>query len=264
MNTLAEGVLFVANNFYIILITTIVGFVLIDMQKFGRVFMLLLFSLVLNTYLKSIFQVPLPEHLGVKGWAFPSGHTQTAVVFWGGLAWMFKKRWFSISALILLFSAAVAIVYQGYHEPYQVVGAWVVALLLVLFDEKLRNIAWFKNNTLRVGFAYGGGSALMMFHILHITQGAFYADRWLFMGGIIGFAMSCEICHRQGVHRMAQWQKWVSVLIIILGVFLIISFGPMLLGRFSYSYGQFLRGCIVCLWIGWVPVCVKRFSSFRG
>lgn len=100
----------------------LLGYFFWDKKIFTRALFLLLFSMILNRYLKSIWQVPLLPHLG-DGWAYPSGHMQAAVSFYGWLALEFRNRWITLSITIGLAIIAWALVFQGYHTPEDILGA---------------------------------------------------------------------------------------------------------------------------------------------
>ena len=70
----------------IVLVPVIIGgFLAIDRKIFGHATILLMFIMILNSFLKYIFQVPLAAHLNTEGYAFPSGHMSSAITFYGWL-----------------------------------------------------------------------------------------------------------------------------------------------------------------------------------
>ena len=100
----------------ILLIPTIAfGYHFVNRKIFTNATIMLLFMMILNTYLKSIWKIPLPEHIS-KGWAFPSGHIASACVFWGYLALEYRNKNFSIFVVLVLASVGWALTYFGYHK----------------------------------------------------------------------------------------------------------------------------------------------------
>lgn len=96
--------------------------------------MLVLFATILNLWLKSIFQVPLPEAVGHEGWAFPSGHMTATAVFYGWLAYSIRRPWAWVAFTALLGAEGWAIVKLGYHYPSDIWASVVVSsCLLVLY-----------------------------------------------------------------------------------------------------------------------------------
>jgi membrane-associated phospholipid phosphatase len=104
--------------------------------KLGVLFLL---SAYVNDLLKGIFQTPRPDPAVVRviypesggGYAFPSGHSQGAAVFWGTIAWQLKRTWVWISALILIVAVGVSRLYLGVHWPIDVVGGWAIGAVIL-------------------------------------------------------------------------------------------------------------------------------------
>lgn len=114
MSYLAQFFLFFTNiPFFAIFIPF--GYFCLDKKIFTRGLFILFFTMILSQYLKSIWQIPLAPHLG-EGWAYPSGHMQTAVAFYGWLAYEFRNRWVTLCVLGGLIGIGWALVYKGYHS----------------------------------------------------------------------------------------------------------------------------------------------------
>ena len=115
----------------------------------GRLGMVLLFTFVLNALIKGIFQVPRPElidHL-VKAddWSFPSGHSQSALVLWGWLAYELKDKRAYLIAGILMTGVGFSRVYLGVHYPSDVLGGYAIGLATLFIYAwllKLEHAAW--------------------------------------------------------------------------------------------------------------------------
>ena len=96
-----------------------------------------------NQWLKILCRVPRPwvrdpdftivasARAEATGYSFPSGHTQSAVGWMGGVA-RFTKRWW-VRALCIAAALAVAVsrMYLGVHTPADVGVSLVIALVLV-------------------------------------------------------------------------------------------------------------------------------------
>lgn len=98
---------------------------------------------IFNQFLKMWFRVPRPFELDsnfeclpaakpeATGFSFPSGHTQSSVGTFGGLAYTEKRKWLKI----LLISIAVLVpfsrMYVGVHTPKDVLVAVAIALVLI-------------------------------------------------------------------------------------------------------------------------------------
>ncbi|MDI6870724.1 MAG: phosphatase PAP2 family protein [Bacillota bacterium] len=126
-------------------------------RAFGRrLGQLFLFSAFVNVWLKGAFHTLRPPAGEVRvlfgesgtGYAFPSGHAQSAATFWGYLALLRRRWWSAALAGTLILLVAVSRLYLGVHWPIDVVGgmalglllAWVWARLGRRWDEELEAI----------------------------------------------------------------------------------------------------------------------------
>ncbi len=98
---------------------------------------------VLNQFLKLAFRVPRPwvkdpsftivegARAEATGYSFPSGHTQSAVGVFGGIARWNRQRWVRIACIVLCVLVPFSRMYLGVHTPADVGVSVVVALALV-------------------------------------------------------------------------------------------------------------------------------------
>ena len=99
---------------------------------------------VLNQFLKMLCRVPRPwvkdpnftivesAKEAATGYSFPSGHTQTSVGLFGGIARMTSSRWLRISMVALAALVALSRMYLGVHTPADVLASIGIATVLVL------------------------------------------------------------------------------------------------------------------------------------
>ena len=98
---------------------------------------------VINQFLKITFRVPRPwvkdpnftivesAREAASGYSFPSGHTQTSVGLFGGLALKFKSRAIKIASIALCVLVPLSRMYLGVHTPADVGVSIVIALVLI-------------------------------------------------------------------------------------------------------------------------------------
>lgn len=97
-----------------------------------------------NQFMKLWFRVPRPWVLdenftileqareAASGYSFPSGHTQSAVGTFGGIAYTAKKRWIRIAAVATAVLVPLSRMYVGVHTPLDVLVAAAMAIILIL------------------------------------------------------------------------------------------------------------------------------------
>ena len=116
----------------IILVPLIVlGFIWIDRRAFYNATCLLLLSIILNFTLKIIFKIPLSPMVGKNWYAFPSGHMQATTVFYGSIAYSMTNPLLRLLLIVLLVGIGCSLIYCGYHNYIDILGAIVTAILLI-------------------------------------------------------------------------------------------------------------------------------------
>ncbi|MGB4267741.1 MAG: phosphatase PAP2 family protein [Spirochaetota bacterium] len=105
-----------------------------------------LLSSAINDIAKFLFVNPRPNaanlapqiaelnrmYCPVKSPGFPSGHAQSAVVFWGTLAYVLKHRIFTIFSLFLIVAISYSRLYLGVHFLGDVAGGIILGTVIFL------------------------------------------------------------------------------------------------------------------------------------
>lgn len=157
-----------------------IGFIVFDRKIWGQALFLLLFTVILNVLLKYFFHVPLLPHLG-KGFAFPSGHMQAAVAFYGWLILSYRHLIFRFVLLTVLTGIGFSLIYFHYHTLIDVLGAVGFGSLSLSIYQPYTRIAIFRKNPPLLGLTLCGLAAPIMLFLAqkyfipsHVWQ-AFYA-----------------------------------------------------------------------------------------
>ena len=126
------------------LIAALILFWCVDKYKGYYILSVGFIGTITNQFLKLVFRIPRPWVLdenftileeareAASGYSFPSGHTQSAVGTFGGIAHISTNKW------VRIFSAAIAVLvpfsrmYVGVHTPMDVIVGAAISVLLIL------------------------------------------------------------------------------------------------------------------------------------
>jgi len=222
----------------------IIGYFTFSKEIFCKALFILLFSIMLNAYLKSLWQIPLSPALGKEGWSFPSGHMQTAFAFWGWIAWEFKQIWFMVLIIFLLVVIGFSLVHFGYHHCYDIFGAVGFGILsLIAYDALLRHFLVFKINLPGLGLLFFI-LALPMIYLIPLSL----PHLWIADGALLGFSLGCILSPNEQRHNTV-----LKIIIAILGAYLIYKFFSFLRPFNSLKLINFVQFFLSSLWVSFVP-----------
>lgn len=141
---------------------------------------------ILNQFFKLIFHVDRPWVLdpsfepvasakpGATGFSFPSGHTQTSVGLFGGIARAARRRWVRLLCLIPVILVPFSRLYLGVHTPQDVLFSFALALILVFALYPLTMRAW--ENPKHMAILLGSCTLLAFLYLLFVLLFPFPAD----------------------------------------------------------------------------------------
>jgi membrane-associated phospholipid phosphatase len=163
-----------------------------DRRRAGVLFLLVIASGYLNTFAKLWVYTPRPDPSLVRvldfrpyqsgSTAFPSGHAQGALVFWGYLAWWAGKRWCALTAAVLVSVISFSRLYVGVHFPIDILGGLAIgAACLFLCAPPLDR--WSRSN---FGTGPAGGVALAA-GTLAVTLASHDLTLAVISGSLVGF-----------------------------------------------------------------------------
>jgi undecaprenyl-diphosphatase len=177
------------SNEPIILPLIIIGIIGYNRHIFSHALTLLLFTMVFSATLKSIFKVPLNPELGLPGYAFPSGHMQSSIVFYGWLYYSISNKLTRYIIVGLLLSIAYGLIFRGYHKIIDILGAlFFGSLTLVIYNYVLYNITTFKQRSHLIGLAVIHVAFLLIL-IMYSQLGFIVSHIWQVICILIGFVI---------------------------------------------------------------------------
>ena len=242
-------------EFYIMVLPLF--FWLWDKEKAVKLLFILMPSLLLNFWLKEIFQTARP--LGVAlieqgGFAFPSGHAQGSTTLWLMLALLIRKKWINYLAVIMIILVSLSRLYLGVHWPVDILGGILIALgLVLLYDKYLYdNFKELLSAKTAIGKTAVLTIIILFFTILYPADDAvtILAVLWGF-GILLIFTNVIKSELPQGI----LW-KLLILIVGIVGVLIIWKGLKAILPPSEIA--RFLRYALLGAWIAFLPFIIKK------
>jgi membrane-associated phospholipid phosphatase len=176
-------------EFYIIFIPVL--YWCVD-QKLGlRVLFLLILADFMASYFKQLLHQPRPYWIGdVKAlgleptYGIPSSHASNTLAVWGLIADRIKKSWMWVFTVLLLFLIGLSRLYLGVHFPQDVLGGWLLGLvmLLVFLNYEVPFLDWWTQKTVStriwLGFLLSMALILIGLLVLALISGVQDPPEW--------------------------------------------------------------------------------------
>lgn len=144
---------FLASKEFIILMCLIFILISLIKRKYQTSFLIILnivISLLLNQTFKAIIRRERPFELMIvneSGYSFPSGHSMTALIFYGYFIYLtwesnlkkISKILITILNIILILLVGISRIYLGVHYPTDVIGAYFLGLFYLILYINITN-----------------------------------------------------------------------------------------------------------------------------
>jgi undecaprenyl-diphosphatase len=138
---------FFADTWFIISASVItLAFLIYEKRRNEAVFFVILMvgGEILKQAMKFLLAIPRPSGNAVLGYAFPSGHAMSAVIFYGAIyALFFKNNYALAGAVLTAFLVGLSRIAFGVHWISDVIGGyllglfWLMLLLSTLRERRL-------------------------------------------------------------------------------------------------------------------------------
>ena len=255
-------------EFYLLLMPLV--YWCIDRRAGARLFVLLLISAYLNEVVKLLADQPRPFNYDPRviklahedSGGLPSGHTQSAVVVWGYLAWRFKKQPLWLLAGFLIIAIPLSRIYLGAHFPTDLLGGYAIgALVLFLFLRLGPGIeSWFTQKGIFCQLVVTGGLPVLLILVTPAGNHGLLTA----LGALMGVATGV-VLERHWVRFCCDGPWWQRVIRYLVGI--VILFGIWLGLRFAFyqlepaGLYRVVRYALVGIWGGlgapWLFVHLK-------
>ena len=240
---------------------------------------------ILNQFLKLWFRVPRPFESDPEftilesareeatGFSFPSGHTQSSVGTFGGIAYTEKNKWIRYIAIAIAVLVPFSRMYVGVHTPQDVLVAAVIAVALIFI---VRPIV-FKNDGKYFPYLLGGMALLAIGYLCFVEMYAFPANidperlesgvesAYTLLGALIGLLV-VYIVDEKWLHFSTDAIWWAQILKVVLGAGVVMAvkegMRSVLTSAFGLYVGRSVRYFLVVVVAGilW-PLSFKLFSK---
>ena len=241
---------------------------------------------VINQFLKLWFRIPRPwvkdpnftivesARAEATGYSFPSGHTQSSVGIFGGLARWNKTLWLRGISIALCVLVPLSRLYLGVHTPLDVGVSIVIALALVFgLYPLIRNA---QNSSKSMRLLLVSMTVLAIAYVLFIefypfadvdptnfASGA--KNAYTMLGCMLGVWVTYEVDSRYtNFEAKAVW--WAQLLKLLLGFALIMGIRaglktPLYTLTGGHYFADGIRYFIMVLFAGCIwPLSFRRFS----
>lgn len=240
---------------------------------------------LVNQFMKLFFRVPRPWMLdgnftileqareAASGYSFPSGHTQSAVGTFGGIAYLTKNRWLRIATIAVAVLVPMSRLYIGVHTPLDVSVAAFIAVVLIL---ALKPIV-FGNYGKRIPLLLGGMTVLAVMFMGYVGFYPFPADidshnlasgvknAYTLFGALMGLLV-VYIVDKKWLDFPSKACWWAQIIKVTVGLILVLAvksgLKSSLNGLLGESFGRAARYFFVVITAGVVwPSSFKFFNK---
>jgi membrane-associated phospholipid phosphatase len=228
-------------------------------------------------------------------YGLPSGHSANSFSFWGYLVRNLKEAWVKPVAVFLIVMVGLSRIYLGVHYVHDVIGGWLLALLLLWafarFDAPAS--AFVKKQSLGMQIAMFAGIALVMIALgfvisanpLHALEPVAWAEfateahspkmaislAGTLFGGLTGYALMRRYANFSNAGNMGQ--KALRYAFGVLGVTVLFFgldavFASIAADETALGYVlRFVRYATVAMWVThdypWLALKAKLFTRLK-
>lgn len=240
---------------------------------------------LLNQFMKLSFRVDRPfekdpnftileqAREGASGFSFPSGHTQSSVGTFGGIAYTAKNKWTRILAIVIAVLVPFSRMYVGVHTPQDVLVAAAIAVLLIFIVKPLV----YGDDGKHIPLLLGIMILLSVGYLLFVELFKFPEDinterlesgvesAYTLLGALVGLIVVCFV-DEKWLSFSTQAVLWAQILKVLLGLALVLvvksGMKSVLNLLFGDYFGRAVRYFLIVIVAGIVwPLSFKFFGK---
>lgn len=267
------------------LVVALILFWCVDKRKGYYILSVGFIGTIANQFMKLWFRIPRPWVLdstlnpmeqaleGAGGFSFPSGHTQTSVGTFGGIAYTTKNKLIRIACLVLAVLVPFSRMYVGVHTPMDVgVGAAMAILLIFLVHPFV-----FKKDGKYFPVLMAVMTAMAIAYMCFVELYPFPVDidperllsgknnAYTMLGCLVGLLI-VYIVDEKWLRFPVKGVWWVQIIKIVVGLLLVLAIKSGLKSPLNALFGDFIgRGVryflmVIMAGIVW-PLTFKLFAK---
>ena len=240
-----------------------------------------------NQFMKLWFRIPRPWVLdstlnpmeqaleGAGGFSFPSGHTQTSVGTFGGIAYTAKNKVVKIVSLIIAVLVPFSRMYVGVHTPLDVGVAAVMAVVLIFLvkpfvtsrNGKLFPVLMAIMTVLAVGYLCFVELYPFPADIDPERLASGVRNAYTMMGCLIGLLV-VYIVDEKWLHFPVKSVWWAQIIKVVVGLLMVLAIKSGAKEILNTLFGEYIgRGVryflmVIMAGIVW-PLSFKLFAKIR-
>ena len=266
------------------LVAALVVFWCIDKKKGYFILSVGFVGTITSQFLKLLCQVPRPwikdndftileqAREAASGYSFPSGHSQSAVGTFGGIAAVTKEKWVRIAAIVVAVLVPISRMYVGVHTPQDVLVGSAISVILIF---ALKPVV-FSQNKKAMPSLLGVMTLLAVAYTCFVEFYHFPADidthnlasgiknAYTLLGALTGFLIA-YIVDEKWLHFSTKAIWWAQMLKVVGGLLLVLAVKSGLKTPlnilFGENIGRSVRYMLIVLVAGIVwPLTFKWFE----
>lgn len=242
---------------------------------------------ILNQFMKLCYRVPRPfvkdpnftileaARADAGGFSFPSGHTQSAVGTFGGIAHTDKHKWVRIAAIAIAILVPFSRMYVGVHTPQDVLVSAVLAVLLILilkpivYDDDGKYMPWLFGIMLLLSIGYLLFVSLWQFPVgTEKEQLAHGVENAYTLFGALSGMLLVYIVDEKWLNFSTKAVWWAQILKVVFGLAAVLAvkagLKPVFNSIFNELAGRAVRYFLVVVVAGIVWPLSFRFFNKLG